>query len=389
MMTRFEGWRSRHHSMGIIYRWLVRPFFRFQDSEKAHHRSLRLLRLTSALPFGGGVLKLLYHPRYNLPVELFGHTYKNPFGLAAGMDKNGIALRGWERIGLGFIEIGGVTQHEQGGNPKPRMFRANHALALVNRMGFNNEGSQKIRDHLELYFKRYGPPGVPLWVNVGKSKITPLETAHEDYAATVRALWPFIDVFVVNVSSPNTPNLRELQNDDGLVRILDACQKVNDELANEHGIQAKPILVKVAPDLTNEQLAHIALTAKKNRADGIVLSNTTIERPTTTNKNDAKVFAQSGGLSGQPLKQRSTEMIRHVRHHVGGDWPIIGVGGISSAQDALEKMKAGATLVQAYSGFVFEGPSLVKSVVHGLNQSMNAEGYTSLQSVIGVDEQPK
>lgn len=149
------------------------------------------------------------------------------------------------------------------------------------------------------------------------------------------------------------------------------------------------MLVKVAPDLTDEQLVHIAMTAKNNNANGIVLSNTTIERPDTTNQNDAQVFSQTGGLSGQPLKQRSTEMIRLVRQHVGDDWPIIGVGGISSAQDALEKIKAGATLVQAYSGFVFEGPSLVKSIVHGLNYSLNAEGFTSLESAIGVDEQPK
>lgn len=375
--------------MGVLYRWLIRPFFRFQDSEKAHHRSLRLLRLTTALPLGGTLLKMLYHPRHSVPITVFGQTYNNPFGLAAGMDKNALALRGWERIGLGFIEIGGVTQHEQEGNPKPRMFRANQAQALVNRMGFNNEGSQNIRHHLESHFQRFGRPNVPLWVNVGKSKITPLETAHEDYAATVQALWSFTDVFVVNVSSPNTPNLRDLQNDDGLLRILAACHEINLRLAKESGLQPKPMLVKVAPDLTDEQLIHIAMTAKNNNADGIVLSNTTIERPDTTNRNDAQVFSQTGGLSGQPLKQRSTEMIRQVRQHVGNDWPIIGVGGISSAHDALEKIKAGATLVQAYSGFVFEGPSLVKSIVHGLNYSLNAEGFTSLESAIGVDEQPK
>ena len=375
--------------MGVPYRWLVRPLLRFQDSEKAHHRSLRLLRLATALPFGGGTLKLLYHPRHEIPVELFGHTYKNPFGLAAGMDKNGIALRGWERIGLGFIEIGGVTQHEQEGNPKPRMFRANQSLALVNRMGFNNEGSDKIRQRLEAHFKRYGRPSVPLWVNVGKSKITPLDIAHEDYAATVHALWQFTDVFVINVSSPNTPNLRDLQNDDGLVRILDACQKVNHQLADEHEIQPKPFLVKVAPDLTNEQLVHIALTAKNNHADGIVLSNTTLARPKTNHKQDANVFSETGGLSGQPLKERSTEMIRQVRQHVGKEWPIVGVGGISSPHDAFEKIKAGATLLQAYSGFVFEGPALSKSVIHGLKHSLDKNHYSSLQSAVGADEQPK
>jgi dihydroorotate dehydrogenase len=317
-------------------------------------------------------------------VELFGYRYNHPFGLAAGMDKNAKALRGWEATGLSFVEIGGVTMLEQGGNPKPRMFRAPHAQALVNRMGFNNDGSEKIQLALERHINRHGRLGIPIWVNLGKSKITPLDEAHLDYGATLERLWSYGDVFVINVSSPNTPNLRELQDDEGLTRILRHCLNVNDEQASKLERERKPILIKVAPDMTKEQLVHIAKTAKTNGADGIVVSNTTVERPKTQHPKDATVFGQQGGMSGQPLKERSTFMIRTVRQAVGMDWPIIGVGGIANAQDAWEKLEAGATLVQAYSGFVFEGPSLTKQVVHGLSKRLRASQHASIADVIGT-----
>jgi len=370
--------------MGVFYRWFGRPFLRFQDSERAHLRSLRLLRILSNNPLTRSVLKVAYNPRRDVSVEVFGQRYKHPFGLAAGMDKNAIALRGWEATGLGFIEIGGVTQHKQDGNPKPRMFRADKTQALVNRMGFNNEGSQQISENLSFHFAKYGALGVPLWVNLGKSKITPLDEAHNDYAATMEALWPFTDVFVVNVSSPNTPNLRELQNDEGLIKILDACHDVNRKMSSR-GIE-KPILVKVAPDLTDQQLKHFVNTARSNGASGIVLSNTTLSRPSGKTQREARVFEQTGGLSGRPLLERSTEMIPIVRTLTNGEWPIVGVGGIMSADDAWEKITAGATLVQAYSGFVFEGPSLTKSVVNGIHRRLSINGYASLDDAIGKDK---
>lgn len=372
-------------TMGVGYRWFGRPLLRFQDSEKAHGRSLSLLWLAASNPITRLALRVLYKPRVSLPVELFGHRYIHPFGLAAGMDKNAKALLGWEATGLSFVEIGGVTMLEQGGNPKPRMFRAPHAKALVNRMGFNNDGSEKIREALRHHFERHGRPQVPLWVNLGKSKVTPLEDAPLDYATTLERLWAYGDVFVINVSSPNTPNLRELQGDEGLKSILHLCIEVNGQMAIEADGDLKPILVKVAPDMTAEQLVHIAQTAKSNGADGIVVSNTTVERPDTSFQRDKAVFSEQGGLSGQPLKERSTAMIRTVRQAVGKDWPIIGVGGIANAQDAWEKLEAGATLIQAYSGFVFEGPSLTKQVVHGLSKRLKSSEHDSINDVVGTN----
>ena len=373
--------------MGVGYRWFGRPLLRFQDSEKAHGRSLSLLRLFSSNPVSRTVLKLLYKPRRSLPVEVFGHTYAHPFGLAAGMDKNAKALRGWEATGLAFVEIGGVTMLEQTGNPKPRMFRAPKAQALVNRMGFNNNGSEKIQAALKHHFNRYGRPRIPLWVNLGKSKMTPLDDAPKDYATTMERLWAYGDVFVINVSSPNTPNLRELQGDEGLKSILLACQEVNTTQSTTTQTDKKPILVKVAPDMTAEQLVHIAQTAKSNGADGIVVSNTTVERPDASHARDAAVFAEQGGMSGQPLKERSTSMIKTVRQATGPDWPIIGVGGIASADDAWEKIAAGATLVQAYSGFVFEGPALTKTIVNGLHKRLQSSPYTSLNEARGASDE--
>ena len=369
--------------MGVGYRWFGRPLLRFQDSEKAHGRSLSLLRLFSANPLSRAVLRLMYKPRVTLPITLFGVQYDHPFGLAAGMDKNAKALLGWEATGLSFVEIGGVTMLEQAGNPKPRMFRAPHAQALVNRMGFNNNGSEKIRAALDRHVKRYGKPGVPLWVNLGKSKVTALSDAHVDYGTTLERLWVHGDVFVINVSSPNTPNLRELQDDEGLLRILAHCHAVNQRMADSNAGDAKPLLVKLAPDMTEEQLVHIAQTAKANGADGIVVSNTTVGRPPSPVGKDGAVFEQQGGLSGKPLKQRSTEMIATVRQAVGPDWPIIGVGGISCADDAWEKIQAGATLVQAYSAFVFEGPALTKDVVHGLARRLKHSPYSTVQEAVG------
>ena len=199
--------------MGVIYRLFGRPLLALQDSERAHLRSLKLLRFLSNNPLSRTMLRIVYNPQKSVSVEVLGQRYKHPFGLAAGMDKNAVSLRGWEATGLGFIEIGGVTQHKQDGNAKPRMFRADKTKALVNRMGFNNQGSQQIAENLQKHFKKYGAPGVPIWVNLGKSKTTSLDDAHTDYASTMKLLWPFADVFVVNVSSPNTPNLRELQNE--------------------------------------------------------------------------------------------------------------------------------------------------------------------------------
>lgn len=368
--------------MGIGYRLAGRPFLAVQDSEKAHGRAILGLRLMSSNPVTRTLLRGVYAPR-QLPVSRFGSRYPNPFGLAAGMDKRAEAIRGWESLGLGFIEIGGVTALEQGGNPKPRMFRSGPSKALVNRMGFNNPGSEKVAEQLSLHIRRHGQPNVPLWANLGKSKVTPLDEAASDYATTMERLWPHCDVFVINVSSPNTPNLRELQHDDALETIVQACNQVNSNMANTHQSQPKPLLVKIAPDLNDEQLVAVVNTARSAGCDGIVATNTTIERPTAHTPKDERIFAETGGMSGAPVNQRSTDMIHRIYELTKGDWPIVGVGGISNADDAWAKIGAGACLLQAYSGFVFEGPGLTKSVVHGLIKKLKESPYHSFDEAIG------
>ena len=369
--------------MGIGYRIFIRPMLRFQDSEKSHSRALKMLRLMSSSFITRPFLSLLYRPRKEIPVECFGSLYKHPFGNAAGLDKRAEALRGWDAIGLSFIEIGGVTEHEQGGNPKPRMFRATSSRALVNRMGFNNPGSKKVAATLAQHYSKFGPPSVPLWANLGKSKRTELEDAPSDYAASMSRLWDFCDVFVINVSSPNTPNLRELQHDDALESIVKACQLVNQQHAQLSGSKEKPLLVKIAPDLTDIQLKAVVQTARAAGCDGIVATNTTIERPEHYPPNEESVFSQTGGMSGSPLTDRSTAMIHQIYSMTNGEWPIVGVGGISNSEDAWAKIGAGATLIQAYSGFVFEGASLTKSVVHGLDKKLRKHGFSSLDEAVG------
>ena len=342
-----------------------------------------MLRLFSSNPLTRSILSLLYSPRKKLAVKCFGQEYHHPFGNAAGLDKRAEALRGWEALGLSFIEIGGVTEHEQEGNPKPRMFRATSSRSLVNRMGFNNPGSNKVAEKLEHHFSRYGAPGVPLWANLGKSKITPLDQAPSDYANTLDRLWNYCDLFVINVSSPNTPNLRELQHDDALESIIKACQAVNTRNSKSSKSAVKPLLVKIAPDVSDEQLAAIVHTARSAGCDGIVATNTTIERPDTYPTSEEKVFTQTGGLSGAPLTSRSTNVIHQIYSMTNGEWPIVGVGGILSADDAWEKIGAGASLLQAYSGFVFEGASLTKSVVHGLDKKLVEHGFKNIEEAVG------
>ena len=351
--------------MGLPHMLLARPLMAIMDSEKAHGRALLALRITSATGLGRLMLRVLYRPKA-VPSECFSMQFPNPLGLAAGMDKKAEAMIGWDQIGFGFIEIGGVTMEEQDGNPKPRMFRSSKHGALVNRMGFNNPGSQKIAQHLAKVRK----PTVPLLLNIGKSKITSLEDAHLDYATTVERCEKFVDGFVINVSSPNTPNLRELQKDEDLARIIKAVQTHSGE---------KPVLVKISPDLGNAQIISITDTARDLGCAGIIATNTTVERP-----DDSKTMTETGGLSGKPLANRSTEVIRLIADHTDGGWPIIGVGGISNADDAWEKITNGASLIQIYSALVFQGAGSVKSIVNGLDRKLKAAGLTTLDESVGI-----
>ena len=368
--------------MGLGYRLVSRPLLALQDSEKAHARSLLGLRAMASNPISRSALRLFYKPK-ELEVKRFNMAYKNPFGLAAGMDKRAEALRGWESLGLGFIEIGGVTAEEQPGNPKPRMFRSGSSRALVNRMGFNNPGSENIARKLDQHITRFGQPQVPLWANLGKSKNTPLTDAPMDYATTMSRLWSYCDVFVINVSSPNTPNLRELQHDSALEEIVSACTAVNGELSKQHNRPTKPLLVKIAPDLSDDQLVAVVKTARSSGCDGIVATNTTVERPEAASKKEQHVFSQTGGMSGAPVNARSTAMIHRIYQLTNGEWPIVGVGGISNAEDAWAKIGAGASLLQAYSGFVFEGPGLTKNVVNGLHKKLQSSEFSSLDEAVG------
>lgn len=293
-------------------------------------------------------------------------NFINPLGVAAGMDKKAEAMRGWETLGFGFIEIGGITEHEQSGNPKPRMFRSSKHDALINRMGFNNPGSQKMAAHLS----RAKKPNVPVFLNVGKSKITSLEDAHLDYAKTVERCGPYVDGFVINVSSPNTPNLRELQKDEDLVRIIQAVKQHTGE---------KPVLVKIAPDLEDLQIKSIVDTARSAGCSGIVATNTTTERP-----DEGGIMSENGGLSGKPLNARSTEVIRLIADHTDGKWPIIGVGGISNSDDAWEKITNGACLLQIYSTLVFNGAGAIKEIVNGLDKKLKSKGMTKLEEAVGL-----
>jgi dihydroorotate dehydrogenase len=369
--------------MGLGYTIFAKPFLALQDSEKAHSRALKLLRLMVSNPVTRGTVSLLYKPSKQVPISKFGLEFNNPFGIAAGMDKRAEALRGWEALGLGFMEIGGITMLEQLGNPKPRMFRAGKSKALVNRMGFNNPGSEKIALQLNKHFSKHGRPRIPLWINLGKSKLTELEDAPTDYATTMQRLWEYADAFVINVSSPNTPNLRELQNDDELKKIIDSCTAVNNTESESQGISPKPILVKISPDVDDSQLASIVNTARSNGCSGIIASNTTTSRPSENSGKEQKIFAQTGGMSGLPIQTNTTEMISKIYKMTDGEFPIVGVGGIMSGEDAWQKICAGASLLQAYSGFVFEGAGLTKQVVNGIEKKMRQNGYSTLDQAIG------
>ena len=367
--------------MGRLFRFISRPLLAVQDSEKAHGRSLLMLRILSSNPLTRFVLRTLYKPTHSLPIKRFGIDFEHPFGIAAGMDKRAEALRGWESIGLGFSEIGGVTMLEQEGNPKPRMFRHGRDKALVNRMGFNNPGSEKVA--LQLKKARKHNRKIPVWANLGKSKLTPLSEAKDDYATTLRRLWRDVDLFVINVSSPNTPGLRDLQHGEFLRSIIHECMSENQKSADMYGGETKPILIKIAPDLSHSELEQIINVALVENIDGIVATNTTLHRPNDVDK----VYKESGGCSGLPLTLRSTELIHHIYKCTNGKLPIVGVGGIMSSDDAWEKIINGASLLQAYAGFVFEGPSLTKEIVNGLRRKLRDSDFKTLEEAIGSSVQ--
>jgi len=365
-----------------LYRHTVRPWLFLQDSERIHNRTLRALGSVSHSRILCGLTRCLFHAP-DLPTEAFGLRFPNPVGLAAGMDKLGEAIPAWESLGFGFSELGGVTRHAQPGNDAPRMFRIVSDDALINRMGFNNPGADAFASTLERWRRSGRWPRHPVGVNLGKSKITPLAEAASDYAYSFRILRPLADFFVVNVSSPNTPNLRQLQDRDALDEILRALNEAQGTPGD--ATPKRPILVKVAPDLAFEALDEIVDLALARGLAGIVATNTTIARPSTPPESTRVLYAETGGLSGRPLARRSTEVIRHLYRRTQGRLPIVGVGGIFDAADAWEKLAAGASILQVYSGLVYQGPGLVRSIVRGLRDRMRAAGFATLSEIVGSE----
>ena len=359
--------------MGLFYRRVIRPILFELDSEEVHNRTMRALEWISSRPkLRDGVASFSAPP--HLPVRLFGLDFPNPVGLAAGMDKQAAALPIWEALGFGFCELGGVTKLPQEGNSKPRLWRVVPDEALINRMGFNNPGADRFAERLASWRQLGLWPHHPVGINLGKSKAAPLTEAAADYAGTFDRLHAHGDFFVVNVSSPNTPGLRQLQNAGALGEILAALRQVN---------RKKPILIKVDPDLPFDALDELLELAETKGVAGIVATNTTLSRPASEDPRRAAIYAETGGMSGRPLRSRSNAVIRHIYQRTAGRLPIIGVGGIFSADDAWEKILAGAALVQIYTGFVYEGPSLVREIVVGLQERLTAAGLSSLAQTVG------
>jgi len=294
------------------------------------------------------------HPE--LETTLFGLTFPNPVGLAAGFDKDATLFNELEYVGFGFVEVGTLTPVGQDGNPKPRLFRLSEDEGLINRMGFNNGGVEQA----VLRLKKRNTK-IIIGGNIGKNKITPNELATEDYVKCFNALFDVVDYFVVNVSSPNTPNLRELQEKEPLKQLLNTLMDLNQQRPSP-----KPILLKIAPDLSNEQLDDIVEIVQETRLDGLIATNTTIDRSGLSTAASKVEAIGAGGVSGKPVTKRSTEVIAYLHEKSGGSFPIIGVGGISSAEDAIDKIKAGASLVQIYTGYVYEGPALISKINKGI-----------------------
>lgn len=337
-----------------MYKIFIRPLLFLFDPEAVHYFSFSVIKFLSKLGFGAIIRRVYTLEDPALEREVFGLKFKNPVGLAAGFDKNALLYNELSDFGFGFIEIGTLTPKPQDGNPKKRLFRLKKDQAIINRMGFNNAG---VASAVKALKKQHN---VLIGGNIGKNKITPNDQATEDYIICTQALWPHVDYFVVNVSSPNTPGLRELQEKAPLTALLKALKAENAVLATKYAQKPKPFLLKIAPDLTEHQLLDIIAIIQETQIDGVIATNTTISREGLLS--EELMVNETGGLSGVPVRKRSTEVIRFLSEKSNKAFPIVGVGGIHSAEDALEKIEAGATLIQLWTGFVYEGPALVKKI---------------------------
>lgn len=338
----------------VLYKHLIRPLVFRLDAEKAHHLTLGLMGLAVRVPGVFALLCRLWKTPQTAPTTCLGLNFKNAVGVAAGLDKNGAYLRVFEAMGFGFVEVGTVTPRAQAGNPKPRLFRLKASEALLNRMGFNNNGMEALANNLQRY-----TGSMRIGINMGKNKDTPNEEALNDYLLVFKRLYALGDYFVVNVSSPNTPGLRALQEKEPLSKLLSGLQ-----LANP---QRKPLLLKIAPDLSNEQLLDILELAQTCNLAGVVATNTTLSRAHLVEASEVVEALGAGGISGEPLRARSTEVLQFLHQQSRGTLPLVGVGGISQAHHVREKLQAGAQLVQVYSGLVYQGPTLVRELVKGFS----------------------
>lgn len=340
-----------------MYKFLIRPLLFLFDAEKIHHLVFTILWLKGKLPGFKPILRLFFdYQSPSLQRKLFGLTFRNPVGLAAGFDKDAKLIDELSCFGFGFIEIGTLTPKPQAGNSKPRLFRLPDDQALINRMGFNNEGVLNAVERLKLR-----KSDVIVGGNIGKNKDTPNEKALDDYAYCVEALYPVVDYFVVNVSSPNTPGLRELQEKEPLLKLLTYVKSLV-----MSKLQPKPVLLKISPDLTVEQLDDVIAILLETKTDGVIATNTTLSREGLSITKNSLDAIGAGGVSGKPLKKQSNEMIKYMRSQLGPDYPIIGVGGIMNVKDVVDKLNAGADLVQLYTGFIYEGPGFVKRILKAL-----------------------
>ena len=365
----------------MLYRYLVRPILFRLDPETAHYTAMGSLTWACKVP---GVLRAVSwlstvrHPK--LKSEVFGLSFDNPIGLAAGFDKDARWMRELSALGFGFLEVGTLTAHPQPGNARPRLFRVPKDQGLINRMGFNNEGSEAAAKRLARYRGE-----LTLGVNLGRSKITPNELADDDYLLSFRRVFDHADYITVNVSSPNTPGLRQLQDKEPLTRLLLALQSENLKIASQRNKAPKPILLKIAPDLEESQLDDIAELVMSTKIAGLIATNTTIGRSGLKTSADRIAAIGNGGLSGRPLTDLSRRVVAGLYRRTQGQVPIVGVGGIFSAEDAWRMIGAGASLVQVYSGFIYSGPRMAAQLAHGLLKQLDAAGLDHISKAVGRD----
>lgn len=371
---------TRGRPRPLVYSLFFNLIFRRMDPEKAHHLAFRWIRLAARIPVLRTFAAAVLAPRYKeLRVEALGRRMHGPFGLAAGFDKNAVAIDGMTMLGFDHVEIGTVTAEPQPGNPKKRLFRLVPDRALINRMGFNNDGSAAVAARLAA---RNPVFRTTLGVNIGKTKVVPEDEAIADYVASTERLAGHADYLVVNVSSPNTPGLRNLQAVDHLRPLLSAVREAADRTVTGRRV---PLLVKIAPDLADEDVDAVADLAVELGLDGIIATNTTIARDSLGLVSDPALVQETGGLSGAPVKERSLEVLRRLYARVGDRVTLIGVGGIATAEDAWQRILAGATLVQGYSAFIYEGPFYARAIHKGLAARLRNSPYATLADAVGAE----